>query len=380
MSRLIQLDGTVLDLDDSGKSADGEERTVFLSQVAKLTGYRDEDWKDREKAQSNYERYRSIDPYPDILPALLNSADIIRYVAKTGMLCPFKPDDLQGATYEVAIKGRVVYWDGEGNKQVTFLENPSDSFVLQKNSIAFVTLEPFFRIPDYMALRFNLKISHVYKGLLLGTGPIVDPGFQGHLSIPLHNLTSNEYRFYAGDGIIKMEFTKLSHHWEWDDPARIPEDLNKQLVYRRNFIRPGRTVDDYIAKALHGNTSSTVVRSSIPDEIDRVNKKSDETTKELTSFKEDTEKRQGEFREDIEGRLHHVQIVNVATILAIAAMVVSILGFTWNVISRQADSADVENTKAYQMLEQKYDDLDQRYDDLRDKYDQLLADSSGDSR
>ncbi len=30
--------------------------------------------------------------------------------------------------------------------------------------------------------------SIVYKGLLLGTGPIVDPGFVGKLYIPLHKL------------------------------------------------------------------------------------------------------------------------------------------------------------------------------------------------
>lgn len=30
-----------------------------------------------------------------------------------------------------------------------------------------------------MVLRFNLSVSNAYKGVLLGTGPIVDPGFEG---------------------------------------------------------------------------------------------------------------------------------------------------------------------------------------------------------
>ena len=66
------------------------------------------------------------------------------------------------------------------------LKEKLDGFDLAPNSIAFVALEPCFRIPEYMALRFNLKIKHIYKGLLLGTGPLVDPGFSGKLFIPLH--------------------------------------------------------------------------------------------------------------------------------------------------------------------------------------------------
>jgi hypothetical protein len=69
---------------------------------------------------------------------------------------------------------------------------------------------PRFRIPDYIALRFNLKIKHIYRGLLLGTGPLVDPGFVGHLSLPLHNLTRQSYQFRAGEDIAWFEFTKTS--------------------------------------------------------------------------------------------------------------------------------------------------------------------------
>jgi deoxycytidine triphosphate deaminase len=90
-----------------------------------------------------------------------------------------------------------------------------ETFVLRRNSIAFVQVEPVFRIPDYIALRFNLKILHVHRGILLGTGPLVDPGFVGNLYIPLHNLTDSDYTFKGGEGLIWMEFTKVS----WPPPG-----------------------------------------------------------------------------------------------------------------------------------------------------------------
>jgi hypothetical protein len=46
-----------------------------------------------EEAEVRYEKFKSLDPFPEIPPALLNSADIEDYVAKTGMLFPFDPSD-----------------------------------------------------------------------------------------------------------------------------------------------------------------------------------------------------------------------------------------------------------------------------------------------
>lgn len=151
---------------------------------------------DRE-AEERFQKYKETDPFPEIIPALLNSADICDYVAATGMIYPFHHEDnkkFKPASYAVSILGKLLYYDEDGKKQVKEISYQSDqkNFTLKSNSIAFVTLEPMFRIPDYIALRFNLKITHIYRGILLGTGPLVDPGFYGKLSIPLHNLTNND--------------------------------------------------------------------------------------------------------------------------------------------------------------------------------------------
>lgn len=199
------------------------------------------------------------DPFPSIPPALLNSADIIDYVIKTGMLLPFHPENVKSSSYEIKLLGKCVLWEEDGTKQV-FDITEGKSFELKKNSIAFVTLEPYFRIPDYIALRFNLKIANVYRGLLLGTGPLVDPGFKGRLSIPLHNLTTNNYTFRGGEGIIWMEFTKVSPNKRWFNMNE-PERIGEYVKFRRKEM----DVEDYLYKA----DPHRPIRSSIPDEINK---------------------------------------------------------------------------------------------------------------
>lgn len=46
-----------------------------------------------EEALAKYEEHKGIDPFPDIFPALLSSAYIQAYIARTGMIYPYSPAD-----------------------------------------------------------------------------------------------------------------------------------------------------------------------------------------------------------------------------------------------------------------------------------------------
>lgn len=116
-------------------------------------------------------KYAKSDPFKSIPRALLSSAEIADYARATGMLDPFSEDQLKSASYEVHIGGEVIWWDRSGQKQKRIV-NRGDTFILEANSIVFAQVEPIFRLP--IAIRFNLRITHC---LLLGTGPLVDPGF-----------------------------------------------------------------------------------------------------------------------------------------------------------------------------------------------------------
>jgi deoxycytidine triphosphate deaminase len=173
---------------------------------------------DDAEAANRAEHFRNLDPFENKIPrALLSEEHIKDYVRVTGMLCPFYPNDesrLKAASYE-AWPLRFIRWDEHGKKIITNFVSQEErrryeacGYELPANSITFVQIESKIRLPNYIALRFNLRITHVHRGLLLGTGPLVDPGFAGDLLIPLHNLTSEPYRMKAG--VIWIEFTKTS--------------------------------------------------------------------------------------------------------------------------------------------------------------------------
>jgi deoxycytidine triphosphate deaminase/cell division protein FtsB len=217
-----------------------------------------------EDAKARFQRFSEIDPFPDIPPALLNSSDIRSYVGATGLIFPFNDakEKLKTASYEVDLLGRCVFWDENNQKQDQEVKE-GDEFILRKNSIAFVTLRPTFRLPQYIALRFNLKITNVYRGILLGTGPLVDPGYDNRLYIPLHNLTNNDYVFKGGEGLIWMEFTKLSYPSDANalktiDP--LPKKWMGDLAKFDEQKNKLRSVEDYIRKGEPHRS----VRSSIP--------------------------------------------------------------------------------------------------------------------
>ena len=173
------------------------------------------EWRDHD--------YYQFDPLAkEVQPALLNSVDIKKYVDKGCLLekTTFDLDRLKTASYEMRFLGELYDWrtTSDGNlKQRRRNVREGDIVELPRNSITYLWMKERFLLPEYIAARFNLHIRHVHKGILLGTGPLVDPGFFGSLLVPLHNLTDNDYKLEGGVGFIWIEFTKLSRHEFWSN-------------------------------------------------------------------------------------------------------------------------------------------------------------------
>src|SRR5439155_12155588 len=89
-------------------------------------------------------------------------------------------------------------------------DSDGEYYIVPKNSLVFIKLKQELRIPFYMIGRHNLKIRYVYKGLLLGTGPQVDPGYVGNLIIPLHNFTTRDVRVYINESFVSIDFVRTT--------------------------------------------------------------------------------------------------------------------------------------------------------------------------
>jgi deoxycytidine triphosphate deaminase len=226
------------------------------------------------EAESRFNRWRTVDPFPDVPPALLNSADLLDYIATAGILHPFagtvdtRDDWVKPASCAVGCTGDFLRFELDAKKlelkdtPIQGTLQPSGRLWLPANTITFLQLGTVFRVPTYMAARFNLAIREIHRGILVGTGPLVDPGFAGRLLIPLHNLTSSEYSIEYGEPLIWVEFTKLSPSSAWG--------ASQQPHVATPVEFPERKVNRKTTKAYldHANAGKPIA-SSIPQEVAR---------------------------------------------------------------------------------------------------------------
>lgn len=139
--------------------------------------------------------------------------------------------------------------------------------------LTFVTTLERFNLPKDIIARFNLKSKWVHEGLLLGTGPIVDPELKANLLIPLHNFSSQDVSLNYGDQIISVEFTKTLN----------PSDKLELLSGERSaYIKNKSRIFDFdkYRKRIGGKR----VESSVSSKFDEYDKTIEGYRKWLTRF------------------------------------------------------------------------------------------------
>lgn len=153
-----------------------------------------------------HEQWKYEDPNEPDRGILL--ADQIHQLCKQRLLISedYKEENLRPAAYTLRIGDD--YIDSDGTKRR--FSDTDDSFVFKKNSIIFVSTKEKLELPYYVVARFNLRVNWVYGGILLGTGPQVDPGFSGKLSCPLYNLTSVDILIRRGEDFATIDFEKTT--------------------------------------------------------------------------------------------------------------------------------------------------------------------------
>src|SRR6266480_6684986 len=160
----------------------------------------------------NPHEWKSNDPdweIPDRKGMLL-SDQIHRFCTlKPGLLISdgYDEHNLRPAAYTLTIGD--LYYDHEGVRKELSVKNPS--FEMPPNSIVFVSIAESLDLPFYIAARFNLRVEWVYRGILLGTGPQVEPGFRGKLSCPLYNLTDHPHKITRTEPFATIDFERTSN-------------------------------------------------------------------------------------------------------------------------------------------------------------------------
>ena len=276
----------------------------------------------------------------DIPDTLLTSDHIVKLVEQTGAISPFyfsnglRKDRLKKAAYEGRI-GTKAFIFRDSNSPNQIFDSSKDEFLkVPKNSIVFVECDLDFRIPDFVALRFNLQIQHVHRGLLLGTGPLIDPGFWGKLCIPLHNLTDEDYEIPRDEGLIWIEFTKTTLDADAFDKARPPQGSATEP--RKEHWN----IEDFLHKAAGQFRGQKVpIKTSLPTMFEEAN----------ASVKKSAEDAKVAADEAKSLRTLNIYAM-VAAAIALAALSTAFGAFLWNIASRNEEVAGklAEQTRTLQ--------------------------------
>jgi deoxycytidine triphosphate deaminase len=226
-----------------------------------------------DDAEQRFKRFKTIDPFPDVAPALLNSAHVGDYMRIVALVWPYDLGKRKAASYAMRVGNQIAYHDPAKAAADPYRTlNDDEEFELPPNSLVYVRTKERFQLPDYIAARFNLHIDLVHKGLLLGTGPVVDPGFIGQLVVPLHNLTRNTYVMRAGQDLIWAEFTKTSSLPQWEEhPLHLqggkPFSDHKPFDKAKSDHEMAWYINKAIKSAGPGKTTADFPANSIPDRI-----------------------------------------------------------------------------------------------------------------
>lgn len=248
------------------------------------------------------------------------------------MIHPFSDERIKAASYEIGMGGSYVYWKNGLRADEPISERKS--ITLPANSITFVQTNVQFRLPHYIAMRFNLQIAHVHRGILLGTGPLVDPGFEGALLIPLHNLTNSDYEIQISEPLIWAEFTKTTFGQRSIGPGYDETCLENFLFPER---KKNRDANYYLVRANQGNP----IASSIPDVIAQSAKEAKTSAAEAKTAKEDSAAAKA-LAEAADKKLYKIGIGGaIAAVIAVAAIYISALAFVQDSASVVRDAEEI---------------------------------------
>lgn len=167
------------------------------------------------------ERYLWEDPldeeawFKENRGAVLLAEEIRLYAEKFQLLIPYLFDKgkIKGASYSMTPDPNEAWIFDEKKKKAALTKDEDEKgfyLLVPKNSLVYIRLQQKLRLPFYIIGRHNLTIKYAYQGLLLGTGPQVDPGYEGNLFIPLHNLTYRDVKIYLDKTFVSIDFVRTA--------------------------------------------------------------------------------------------------------------------------------------------------------------------------
>lgn len=301
---------------------------------------------------------------------MLSSSHISYYVEKYRIIENYDKSCLGPASYHMRIGGDVLTWD-KGKKIELSLGEEEDknkniykSIELKPNSLTFVTTIEKFKLTKDIICRFNLKSKWVHQGLLLGTGPIVDPQLHAFLLIPLHNFSSQPLTIHYGDELISVEFTKTLNP---DKQFDLPEGGKTKYIENENW--------DFDFKKYRKRIGEKPVESSVLSQFQAYDDAITFYEKKIESLTKDNEKTINNLEKKNEELLRRHTKYNIIGLTSVFLGAIVLVFTTWQLIESAHDKVDVANNMIKQYKKSSVDfrtfASKNSFQDLKDQFIEL---------
>lgn len=160
---------------------------------------------------------------------ILSDRDILSALTLSQLkIEPFDSDNLQPSSYDLTLSDSFWIQASEGKRvlennidEVIDLKDPPDmkdvgvvitasAIILYPNMFMLGSTIERVEIPGYLAARLEGKSSLGRLGLIIhATAGYIDPGFCGHLTLELTNVSSFPLKLYAGMAIAQLTLLRM---------------------------------------------------------------------------------------------------------------------------------------------------------------------------
>ena len=153
----------------------------------------------------------SCDPHSEEKGVLLS--DQIAYYAQVyDMIEPFCEEALRPAGYCLHVGEEFMI----AGQRFNFEKQNLKDFSIEPYEVAVIKIKEKICLPRFLIGRWDIRVTHAYRGLMWVGGAQVDPGFKGHLYCPIYNLSNRPVRLRRGEKLAVIDFVKTTPLRETD--------------------------------------------------------------------------------------------------------------------------------------------------------------------
>lgn len=133
-----------------------------------------------------------------------------RAVARPALISPFIARNVRLSSYDLTI-GEEIYSGKNGTSSTVHTETlqSRQAFTIPAHGVCFILSEETITLPHDITAKVSLRMSLVYRGLILTSQPPFDPGYVGKVIMMVHNLSSEPINLQRGDRIVTMELMQV---------------------------------------------------------------------------------------------------------------------------------------------------------------------------